>query len=235
MKNTSKIKKAIFYPFGRNRDYAPSPGIYPTVDVIPEWYKNAKKFTETEDKSPTFKSCISFFDALSIGYSFVIPSDLTVTIEDGSPKLIIEDRYKDNFQERPPMKDFAVPEGYDEKHFAFIPDWAIQLPKGYSALYVNPLNRFDLPFLMTNGVIENDEFLSPGAMPFFIKKGFSGTIKSGTPIAQFIPFKREEWTSEVRPLSSETMNMVMSVNTQDLRGKKSGGYRDKYWTRKIFK
>lgn len=235
MKNTDKFQKVIFYLFDRQNASTIDTGISPTINLLPEWYMNAKKYLDDHNGTPTFKACISFFDSMSFGYSFVLPADLTVSVEDGVPKLHTEEKYQKLFQERQPMHGFSVPDGYYESHFAFIPEWGMQLPKGYSALYVSPLNRFDLPFLMTSGVIENDEFFSPGAMPFFIRKNFSGTIPKGTPIAQIIPFKRENWESEVRHLDDQKYHAVMTINNQDLRGIKSGGYRNKYWLRKIFK
>jgi antitoxin (DNA-binding transcriptional repressor) of toxin-antitoxin stability system len=36
-----------------------------------------------------------------------------------------------------------------------------------------------------------------GSIPFYIKNGFEGVIKSGTPVAQIIPFKQENWKAEV--------------------------------------
>lgn len=95
------------------------------------------------------------------------------------------------------MPQFIHPQGYYQEHFAWYPDWAVELPEGYSALYTHPLNRFDLPFFMTIGIIDNDKVNLPGTMPFFIAKGFEGTIPAGTPYAQIIPFKREDWKSEI--------------------------------------
>jgi hypothetical protein len=34
-------------------------------------------------------------------------------------------------------------------------------------------------------------------MPFFLIIGFSGVIPAGTPYVQMIPFKREDWASEI--------------------------------------
>jgi hypothetical protein len=36
-------------------------------------------------------------------------------------------------------------------------------------------------------------------MPFFIKEGFSGVIPKGTPFAQLIPVKRENWLGVYDP------------------------------------
>ena len=116
-------------------------------------------------------------------------------------------QHRNFLQDREPMPQFFHPRGYHMKHFAWWADWAVELPDGYSALYTHPLNRFELPFLTTSGVVDNDKVHLPGTMPFFLLKGVRGILPAGTPYAQIIPFKREHWESEVDvPLDAETIS-----------------------------
>ena len=46
------------------------------------------------------------------------------------------------------------------------------------------------------GIIDLDEGMYNGNIPFFINGNFTGVIDQGTPIAQIIPFKREDWKIE---------------------------------------
>lgn len=181
----------------------------PTIKEMPEWFRKADRFAinpMTKDywldqeggKIPTWKACPALFDVLTTGYVLRTPCDLKFYLKNSKITVEVSDpKYKDFCTERPFMPQFIHPQGYYQEHFAWYPDWAVELPEGYSALYTHPLNRFDLPFFMTIGIIDNDKVNLPGTMPFFIAKGFEGTIPAGTPYAQIIPFKREDWKSEI--------------------------------------
>jgi hypothetical protein len=88
-------------------------------------------------------------------------------------------------------------EGYDNLEFNWFPNWCIQTPKGYSSIFMHPINRIDLPFYTLGGVIDTDKWGEAGNHPFLLKKNWEGIIPKNTPIIQVIPFKRENWNSEV--------------------------------------
>ena len=112
------------------------------------------------------------------------------------PKAKLEVGYKRFVEPRPPMDGFKTPCGYSDNHFHWNINWGPELPKGYSALYIPPINNFSLPFITTSGIIDNDKLTTTGRLPFFIKKNFEGTIKKGTEYINIIPFKREDWEAE---------------------------------------
>jgi hypothetical protein len=77
--------------------------------------------------------------------------------------------------------------------------------------------------------MDNDKIKLPGSMPFFLREGFSGVIPAGTPFAQIIPFKREDWTSEViieEPHKLDDKNMQ---NSNKYRVPDGGVYKNKVW------
>jgi hypothetical protein len=148
---------------------------------------------------------------------------------------VLDDKYKDFVQTRTPMPQFTPPLGYHEVHFAWWADWAVALPEGYSALYSQPFNRFELPFITTSGIVDNDNVNLPGTMPFFVIKGFSGTIPAGTPYAQIFPFKRENWQSEVdADLSYEEMAKLNHENSRKYRQPDGGIYQREVWERRKY-
>ena len=133
------------------------------------------------------------------------------------------------------MPQFLPPRGYHAKHFAWWADWAVELPEGYSALYTHPLNRFELPFLTTSGVVDNDKVSLPGTMPFFVFKGVRGILPAGTPYAQIIPFKREHWESAIE-VSSDTEAMIAKnkANSAKYRKPDGGVYQREVWERRKY-
>jgi len=130
---------------------------------------------------------------------------------------------------------FQVPWGYDAFHFAWYGEWAVELPKGYSALYIQPMNRYELPFETTSGIIDSDKVNLFGTVPFFIAKDFEGTLPKGTPFLQIIPFKRENWKSEYEyPDHMKIYNDNME-NIKKYRTPKGGVYLNDVWERRQYK
>ena len=164
------------------------------INSIPYWYKEIERFYE---KEPTVKHCIPFLDALTTGYFIALGKDVYVTQTPHGPSIRYED-LPSPVDDRGPGSTgkMSPPEGYDEEHFVWQTQVAINLPEGYSALFTHPLNRFDLPFITLSGIVDGGMNVHGGNIPFYIKKGFEGLIPAGTPIIQVIPFLRENWESK---------------------------------------
>lgn len=219
------------------------------IKTIPDWYKNGDRYAKNpvtgeywEDprdggKIPTWKACPSVYDVMGSGYCYKTPCDIefSESIYGQIQVKVLDDKNKDFIQIRPPMPGFKTPYGYHDHHFAWWSDWAVELPEGYSALYTQPMNRFELPFLTTSGIIDNDKVHLPGSMPFFVAKGFTGVIPAGTPYAQILPFKREHWTSEVDDsISYEDMVQKNMKNSEKYRVPDGGVYQREVWERRKY-
>ena len=76
----------------------------------------------------------------------------------------------------------------------------------------------------------NGQLYPPGALPFFLKAGFTGIIPKGTPIAQLIPFKREDWKlEETTGLKKE--GEIEGYNSLSVI---SGWYKKNRWRKKTY-
>ena len=91
------------------------------------------------------------------------------------------------------MGDMEVGDHLSRHVYKWTNHFYLKTPKGYSTLFVHPLNRTDLPFYSLNAVVDTDDFPLTVQFPFLIKKDFNGLIPAGTPIMQAIPFKRDDW------------------------------------------
>ena len=69
-----------------------------------------------------------------------------------------------------------------------------------------------------------------GNIPVFFSKTFEGIIKAGTPIAQIIPFKTENWTSELDPLILEEGHKNSKRSTMAAYG----WYKQHFWKKKKY-
>jgi hypothetical protein len=188
-------------------------------------------------KIPTWKACPAVFDVMGSGYAYKTPSDIEF-FEDAAGNIqakVLDERHRNFLVDREPLAQFPHPQGYHHKHFAWWADWAVELPEGYSALYTQPFNRFELPFLTTSGIVDNDKVHLPGTMPFFFLKGVTGILPAGTPYAQIIPFKREHWESEIDVSPSlEEMEAKNRDNSAKYRRPDGGVYQKEVWERRKY-
>jgi hypothetical protein len=198
----------------------------PTSKDLPNWYISADRFCKRPggetyvhpdgSKEPSWKACPALYDVLTTGYVYKTPCDIEFFIDDNNniAVKVADRRYMDVVQVRNPIQDFVEPLGYHKKHFAWYPGWGVEVPDGYSVLYSQPFNRYDLPFLTTSGIVDNDKVNLPGTMPFFISKDWVGVLPAGTPYAQMMPFKREDWSSEHVELPN---NLIIKRNVENGR------------------
>ena len=218
----------------------------PISKSMPQWYKEADRFAKMPNgeywigpdkgKIPTWKACPAILDILTTGYSLVTPCDIEFFLDSaGQIDVKIEDpMYKDFATRRTPMPQFRHPEGYYNYHFAWMPDWAVKVPEGYSVLYVSPFNRYDLPIMTVSGIIDNDKVNLPGSFPFFVQEGWTGVLPAGTPYAQLLPFLREDWKSQINiPTSSQMMNHNIE-NSKKYRVPDGGVYQKEVWTKRLY-
>lgn len=233
--------------FFANKEYLNLGSPIPTKRVIPEWYRKAESsYLSNGEESPGLKKCMPFMDTMVSGYVLRLPVNVYVNEkkEDESLSTLFNNN-ENNLQIRwdgpPSLENFIMerpkesgstmprPAGHYPNHLVLKDFWSIKTPRGWSLLMTQPLNRHDLPFTIPSGIIDSDKFYSPGNLPFFVKKGFSGMVPEGTPIAQLIPIKRAEW------------KMVMDQGMEDLETKQSSmvrdlenSYKKKFWQRKKY-
>jgi len=235
--------------FVTNRDWLTKDSISkpePIIKTIPSWFREADRFAKKPDgeywigpdggKVPTWKACPAIFDIMGTGYTLKTPCDIEFYLGDfkSISVKVSEKKYEDFVTKRDPMPQFQHPEGYYRTHFAWMPDWAVETPEGYSVLYTQPFNRFELPFLTTSGIIDNDKVNLMGSMPFFIREGFSGVLPAGTPIAQMIPFKREDWQSEIIIEKPSALYKKNIENSKNYRVPDGGVYKNLVWSKRTY-
>ena len=207
---------------------------------IPQWFVDSSRYWFPEDPSSlSFKACPALIDAFVSGYVLKTPCDIYISKglnPQGEEQFIAmtQNGYQDFCGSRVDMVGFPKPLGTD-KHFHWYPNWMPGLEEGYSALYVHPVNRYDLPFVTLSGIIDNDKMDTPGLMPFFLKTGFEGLIPKGTPYAQIFPFKREEWDSEEKIYTQDEILERHQYQANKFRVPEGGAYKKTVWSRKRYK
>jgi hypothetical protein len=209
--------------------------LLPSKLFIPKWFKDLSPVRGEptfREKRVTVKVCSPFLDALTAGYMITLPGDVIIEQDVASIPFATwghRDLTIVSTRDKETMGDFPWPNIYEDTAFTWRVNINICVPKGYSALLTHPLNRADLPFYTFSGVID-DFTMYNGDMPFLLKKGFTGLIPIGTPIAQVIPFKRENWKS----IRDESILKEAELNQRATTAVFKGWYKNTIWKKKTY-
>jgi hypothetical protein len=233
MKN--KINKNKTIEFAASRDFIDLPS--PAKLDIPQWWKdgefwlNGSLSVENYSSSQGMKQCVPFLEPLMSGYLMKTWTDILVEIHEGVPKLSwasqpdpIDIRVNRN------NKTLPVPIGCYPDQMVWRVPFFVKTPPGYSCIITHPFNRYDLPFLGLTGIVDTDSPLYPGSYPFFLKHGFTGVIPKGTPFAQIIPFKRDNWEK----ITNKEIIKEGELNMQKSQSVFSGFYKKNIWKKKQY-
>lgn len=248
------MKKIRFVPLSQyvaDNLIPPRPG----RSYLPQWYKDGESaiFKDTlkkaslSDKNITggMKSCMPFFDAMISGY--IIETWESIEIYENANgilkwKYVEKNPYTDEWQDKSKVEIQMIderlgdsgytiprPAGHAKNHMILKGQWGVRLPRGWSLLLCHPNNRWDLPFTVTSGIIDSDEWWTSGNIPFFLKEGWTGIIPAGTAFCQLIPIKRSSWVSYVSILSTPRgLDLTKRV------AGKLGWYKKNIWVKKEY-
>lgn len=212
----------------------------PAKNYMPEWYRKLPPFKtgnkprwmpETMAANSTAKLCMPFFDTFVTGYIQETWVDLIVEANGGDISIYQAKPELPIFRMRDHEKMYSGPQGYySNSNYVWNTQWEPKTPKGWSTLYMHPMNHFDLPFLTINGVMDTDRWWQGGGLPFFIKDGFSGIIPKGTPMYQMVFFKRENWKSEYADYDPERQTQLDNI----VRTRLHSAYKNFIWVKKKY-
>ena len=191
--------------FGIDDIYPPEPA----SKNIPEWYKYLGSYIKGKkapdgsgETTATIKKCMPVFDAINSGYIIKTPVDIYVSQKPNPKKNEQPDTIPHyewagfgmlKFHPVEQAPNYPNPNGYPQSYPKWMNPWAIETPKGYSSIFVQPWHR-DSVFTILPGIVDTDTYTAPVNFPFFLNDMYwQGLIPAGTPIAQVIPFKRDKW------------------------------------------
>jgi hypothetical protein len=244
--------------FSAHEDYFALKEDYPIPAKlnIPQWYKKL----EHTQLNRTVKGCMPFLDSLTSGYLLKMPQDFHIihNVDNRNEK---GEEFKDSFQEFGlhkmtsllGAKNINLNSAIDihfikqlegapfiEKNknlpfYKILNPWKIKTPKGYSCLFVPPLNNSDDRFSIIPAIVDTDTFPNEINFPIVINGDkypvLEDTIKKGTPYVQIIPFKRDFWKMTFKPREQkEVQNSRLFYGLKLLNI-----YKEKYWVKKSWK
>jgi hypothetical protein len=244
--------------FGAHEDYFALQEDYPIPAKlnIPEWYKNL----EHTILNKTVKGCMPFLDTLTTGYLLKIPQDFHIrhNVDNKNEKGEI---FKDSFQtfglhdqssilgakyislnsgvDVHPIKQLEgsslINKNKNLPFYKILNPWKIKTPKGYSCLFVPPLNNHDDRFSIIPGIVDTDIFPNEINFPIVINGDkypvLETTIKKGTTYVQVIPFKRDNWKMKFKSRIQKDIQNSRIFYGLSLINR----YKNKYWNKKLWK
>lgn len=240
--------------FSAHEDYFALKEDYPTPIKlnIPEWYK---KLDHTL-LNKTVKGCMPFLDTLTSGYLLKMPQDFnlrhnvenehglkdsfqTFGLYNQSQLLIAKNINLNSGIDIHPIKQLTgspfVDKNKNLPFYKIMNPWKIKTPKGYSCLFISPLNNADDRFSIIPGIVDTDTFPNEINFPIVINGDkypiLETTIKKGMPYVQIIPFKRDAWKMTFKSRKQkEIQNSTLFYGLKILNI-----YKEKYWNKKSWK
>jgi hypothetical protein len=234
---SNKVKTIEFICEDPSLDYFPKP--VPASKRIPEWYKKLTTHIDNQkiyadgNSNLTVKKCMPVFDSMTAGYYILLPCDVWVTRNPDNTASFTWPIHTKMVTDHPQQQasTFTPPPGYGPEFLKWTNVWIIKVPDGWSVLFTQPMHRDDLPFQILPGIVDADHFKLSVQFPFLLKKDFTGLIPAGTPIAQVIPFKREEWEAQYSSLEPGQKEKNLQEHSVIFENR----YKKTFWNKKVFK
>ena len=222
-------------------EYAP----IPAKKMLPEWYKKThpyipsmpERINSDASVNATIKKCMPVFDSLTTGYYIRTINDFYISNneERGTKWYSWPNHKMVEFHAAEQAGEFPIKEFYKDLIPKIENPWGIKTPKGYSCLFINPLNhsKEDRPFTIFEGVVDTDTYHEGVKFPFLLEDyNFVGVIPAGTIIAQVIPFKRDKWVSSIG--KDADLGHIARNNIDILKSTFVHGYKNNFWQKKDF-
>lgn len=216
----------------------------PASHFIPDWHKNMPSYSPTPTcpsgdrlsivsggSNATAKKCIPMLDSISSGYIVPLWADILIEQTVNGPMINWTVDHPVFSVHGSSYNGMPAPPGFNTLVFKYMTYFRMNTPNGYSVLVKSPSGHDTLPISAISAVVDTDKSVIDSNFPCWVRSDFEGIVKKGTPIAQVIPFKREDWKSDFSYISEEEYNI--QLNKGFLNSIKNN-YVDRYWSRKKY-
>jgi hypothetical protein len=207
----------------------------PAQKFIPSWWKQIPP-SKPLDELQTVKICPSFPHYFSSGMVMPMWADTIIHYDETSEEWnwrmglrSTDNPFSVTIHSDKQFIDYVSPSFQGDsgnKIFKFLSPWRIKTPKGYSVLQLPMFYHYEHDFSVFPGVVHTDIHHDINQQVLYHGKGKEIFIKRGTPLAQYIPFKRVDFGIDVREANLEDIDrdkkLAMSFMTKFLG---SGAYK----------
>ena len=201
--------------------------IVPAREYIPDWWKKVERMIDSRvDNKGTVRNCPSFPEYINQGFVVPLWTDVYLKIE------------HDKWEWKTPNKQFSFSSHADEQFRDWVPQhlrdntsmivkpacpWRIKTPPGWSVWQLPMYYHYNPLFETLPGIIWSDIHHEINQQMLFKQYG-EFNIPRGTPLAMYVPYKRNKYTYKVEGPTMEnaawTNEAFMHIAT-----KFKGGYK----------
>lgn len=206
----------------------------PATKAMPDWFEQLEP--DLEGGGKTAKRCMSFLDAMTMGWIIPVPFDVELSVAENCRSMDLIEQNEDF----PPLGAHGLDQLGRDDHpqlpgavVKFRQPWAIRTPEGVSVLITSPMNRHEPRFQTFSGVVDTDGYLNTVHIPaLWTEPGYEGVVEAGTPLVQVIPFTRDGIVAdgEIRSMSESEERKMSKL--RDLIENSDGLYRNAVWQHK---
>jgi hypothetical protein len=198
--------------------------------AMPSWWKQTPAATPDTDprtEPGTVKVCPAFPDLFSAAYIVPLWCDLIFDYNNGEPRARTSapDLFSVSFHSDGQFLNHA-PSSVRASTVAVMKlqsPWYVRTSPGYSVLQLPAFYEFDPRVTVMMGAIRSDVHHEINQQMMVHHRG-SFVLERGTPIAMYIPFKREKFAFSVQEITEDFMR-VMQKSQLNLMTKFRRGYR----------
>jgi hypothetical protein len=169
----------------------------PAKSVLPAWFRQLpgvdKSQVTATNNGLTVKRCLPFVDAMAAGWIIPLAASVRLEISEGGQTVTAGWEFDRDLVSN--HAAFQIAGSSHEPHppMKFHNFWTIRTPKGWSCLFLPPVNRPNGVIEVLSGLVDTDSYRSPVNFPFAaIAPDGVYTLKKGDPLVQVIPFRRAD-------------------------------------------
>ena len=211
---------------------------YPSRKLLPDWYKELppKLNNESKFENSTIKRCAPFLDAMTTGWIIPLAADVEFVTNSNASNVSYKTMFYRTMIENHGENQISSPgcphPQSPKPPMKFMNWWAIKVPKGYSVLFLPPLNRKEFRFECISGLVDVDGYFEFINFPFFFNEpNYTGILKKGTPLVQVIPIKRSAIIKKHKNREFTDQDLADLDFTRRTRAAHESHYRDMVWDR----
>ena len=165
--------------------------------ALPAWLRQLPGIDKAElaatNNGLTVKRCLPFLDATAAGWIIPLAASVRIEVtEDGRTVTAGWEFDREMVSNHGSFQIAGSP--YDPRPpMKFHNYWTVRTPKGWSCLFIPPINRPSDVVEVLSGLVDTDTYTSPVNFPF-VATAPDGvyTLEKGTPLVQVIPFRRAD-------------------------------------------
>jgi hypothetical protein len=196
--------------------------------MLPDWWRQtpaASPGTDPRIEAGTVKVCPAFPDFYSAAYVVRAWCDFIFDFNDGNPRArtAAPDLFQLSFHAAGQFLDHAPPSARDSVTavIKLHSPWYVRTSPGYSVLQLPMFYEFDPRFTVMAGVIRSDVHHDMNQQVMIHSKE-SFVVERGTPLAMYVPFKRESFefsAAEATPEQGKALKKSgLEIDTKFRRG-----------------